>query len=81
MVQNNTLVINRSLILIGYGDNKPLPPQDVKIVHNIIVGSSGNLVTYLSGDNITWEGNILFGDGASPGDIPQSGYLWKDPGI
>jgi parallel beta-helix repeat protein len=81
LVQNNTLVNNESHIIIGYGDDKPLPPKDVKFVNNTIVGSSGNLVTNLMGDNITWEGNILFGDGASPGDIPQDGYQWKDPGL
>jgi poly(beta-D-mannuronate) lyase len=80
LVANNTLVNNKSHIVIGYGGN-PLPPLDVKFVNNIIVGSSGPWVTQIEGEDIIWEGNILYGTSSVAGDIPKSGYVWKDPGL
>jgi poly(beta-D-mannuronate) lyase len=79
LAANNTLVNNKSSIVIGEDeDEKPLPPLGVKFVNNTIVGSSGALVTQTAGEDITWEGNVLYGD-ASAGDIPESGYVWKEP--
>jgi hypothetical protein len=53
-------VFSGARIVIDYGD-KPLPPIDIKVVKNTIVGT---LVEQAEGENITWKGNVLYSKAA-----------------
>lgn len=78
LVAFNTFYNNQNTYM-RIGENfRPLPPQDITVDHNILVGSSGRLVNYDRGEYITWTKNILYGS-ASKGNMPTSGYTIVNP--
>jgi hypothetical protein len=69
----NTVLGTSDVIDSDGGDFKP---KDCVLADNIIVGTSGKLVTMTSGATVRYEGNIAWG--ASSG-IPSGGYRSVDP--
>ncbi len=82
-VANNTLVNNKPthLVIGSTSSSRPIPPRDLRIENNILVGEEGKLVDFaLAPDGFTAAGNVLWG-AASPGDMPAEGYTVADPGL
>jgi poly(beta-D-mannuronate) lyase len=73
----NTMVNNRTHLVVGYGD-RSYEPRDSTIGYNIIQGDGGTLVSVTAETGTQWIQNILYG-GASNGDIPGSGFTDVDP--
>jgi poly(beta-D-mannuronate) lyase len=78
LVAFNTFQNNQGTYMRIGEDFRTLPPQYITVAHNILVGSSGTLVYYDEGENMTWTKNILYGS-ASKGNMPTSGYTIVDP--
>lgn len=78
LVAFNTFYNNQNTYMRIGEDFRALPPQYITVAHNILVGSSGTLVNYDEGENLTWTKNILYGS-ANKGSMPTSGYTVVDP--
>jgi poly(beta-D-mannuronate) lyase len=74
----NTLVNNRANVRMSRRRNG-LGANDLVFANNIIVG--GNEAVAIDGPlaNPTWEGNIVWGNDGSAGDIPEGGFTDVDP--
>ena len=77
LVAHNTLVANKTHLVVGYG-GAPYPPLNCTIGNNLIKGDTGTLVTVVGGTGTVWQNNILDGTAAT-GGIPASGYTRVNP--
>jgi poly(beta-D-mannuronate) lyase len=81
VVAYNTFVGNYRTFDIGAGKSSSnvLPPLDCRIANNVVLATSGPIVTYTDTPiNLSWEGNIFYG--ASVGLTPlPSGITVVDP--
>jgi poly(beta-D-mannuronate) lyase len=73
LIAHNTLV-NDGVMARGGG----LPPLTVTFANNLIQKDSGSALTDGPGWQVTYTGNLLWGN-AAPGAIPASGYRKADP--
>ena len=76
LVSHNTLLNNLHGIVIGDTGN-PLLPINITVADNIVVGNSGSLIEQISGET-KYDNNIVFGN-STTGNMPQSGWINKDP--
>lgn len=77
LVSHNTLLNNLHGIVIGDDNGNPLPPINITIADNIVVGNSGSLIEQISGE-AKYDNNIIFGN-STTGNMPQSGWVNIDP--
>ncbi|MGA9520262.1 MAG: chondroitinase-B domain-containing protein, partial [Myxococcaceae bacterium] len=80
-VAHNTLVGNNPthLVIGSTSSSRPLPPRDLRVENNLIVGDAGKLVDFaLAPEGFTAAGNVLWG-AASPGDMPSDAFVQADP--
>ncbi|MGX2996446.1 polysaccharide lyase 6 family protein [Streptomyces sp. JNUCC 64] len=75
VIAHNTLVDNKRTIS---GESRTHGPRDVVLADNLLVASSGTLVSLSATSGFTWQSNLLWGAAAN-GDIPQSGFFRADP--
>ncbi len=80
-VAHNTLVGNNPthLVIGSTSSSRPMPPRDLRVENNLIVGDAGTLVDFaLAPDGFTASGNVLWG-AADPGDMPADSFIQVDP--
>ncbi|MCI0670310.1 MAG: right-handed parallel beta-helix repeat-containing protein, partial [Myxococcaceae bacterium] len=78
-VAHNTLVGNGPTHLVVGSSSRPIPPRDLRVENNLIVGDEGTLVDFvLAPEGFTASGNMLWG-AAAPGDMPPAGFVQVDP--
>lgn len=72
----NTFVNCRKSIVLGYGADaeKTLPPVNVRLANNLVLGGKGNVLITLMDNpiDLSWQGNIMYG---APLGIPQPGGI------
>lgn len=73
IVAYNTVVGQKDVV---HGDGGAFQPKDCVLANNILVGTSGNLVSMPTGSVVKYEGNIAWGGAAG---MPSSGYKSVDP--
>ncbi|SDX52835.1 Chondroitinase B [Amycolatopsis xylanica] len=73
VVAYNTVIGQKDVI---HGDGGTFKPKDCVLANNILIGTSGNLVSMPSGSVVKYEGNIAWGGAAG---MPSDGYKSVDP--
>ncbi|SDW47273.1 poly(beta-D-mannuronate) lyase [Amycolatopsis xylanica] len=76
LIAHNTLLNNTSTL--SGETTRPFEPTDCKIVDNLFVGDTGDLVAMGNTTNFTWSGNILYG-AAGNGNVPAGTFTRANP--
>lgn len=79
LVAFNTVVCSRNNLIAVGPEGKQFAPDGTTVANNILVGSSGTLVTVREGTHNHWQGNIV--SGGSGGDMPSSGFRSVNPAL
>ncbi|MCP9493633.1 MAG: polysaccharide lyase 6 family protein [Pyrinomonadaceae bacterium MAG19_C2-C3] len=79
VVAFNTLVNNKTSLVVGVRGAKEFPPVNLVTANNVIQSDTGTLVDIATApETAKWQDNILWGAGAN-GNIPGTGFRRVNP--
>ncbi len=79
VVAFNTLVNNKTNLVVGVRGEKAFPPVNLVTANNVIQSDTGKLVDIMTEpETAKWQDNILWGAGAN-GEIPAMGFRRVNP--